>query len=116
MKEQKKVKRKEEKMDEDIVYRKFLVNLKISKEFLDNACVEMVTKNCRPLAMLNDTGFQKIVRLSCHHVFSAAILQRKHDINETSFLFIYIKNYRQTTKINKNKINQNYTATRKFSF
>lgn len=37
------------------------VNVKINPKILLDACTELVTTNGRPLVMLEDTGFRKIL-------------------------------------------------------
>lgn len=45
----------------DCSVRPTTVSLAIDEKTLMNACVEMVTKNGRPFALINDSGFRKII-------------------------------------------------------
>ena len=60
-----------------------IVKIKTSREEIKNACMELVTTNGRPLSLLQDSGFRKIIDPICNALDPPLKITRKnirHDI------------------------------------
>jgi len=58
------------------------INIKTSADTLINACVEMVTKNGRPLAAIEDSGFRKIIDPILNALKNKTTINRHNIVDE----------------------------------